>query len=689
VISARAAACAIGLGVAALVVRGVAVPASARADEAGPRSWRGALAVARARAALDGERVADESERVAAAALTAALPEAGSAERTLCASLAREQSPRVREALLRALVRRARPESVETFVERLTRGDAAERALAARGLAAVGNDAAVRALVRGLAAPDAATTVAPMLVRVGPVVVPRLLRALVEPSTSVVAAQVLGALGDARATAPLVAQLASAREAERVAAVEALAALGDARAADAVAMRLDDRAPRVVLGALRALAVLGDASHADVLLARTRRGEAEQRRAALAALVGAEPRAAAARMAEAFAEADPALLAAARALLIDARHPAFATLLEARTPGDAQPEALASALGALAGGAGVPALTRLAAQPQPGVRRAVAGPLAVALRRWAASLAPEVADAGRTALEGAVGSSSAAEALLLRALARDGAVAPAVRDALGDATIGAAPARAAAALAAEALGDASLSEIVRDALLRETDAEAFRRLSDAARALGVTVPLPPLLLRVDDPETGPEALLLAAASVGAASPAECRAFAVQARRALRARDERLRAMAALALGLARDPRAGRALLAATGDDSAHVALAAARALAALPAPPTLAAELSAEARAVEDAARHVALHDAHAAAVAGRAAPLLLRGEQVLHLRLALAEATRVDGVGLDVRFADGRISRRRTLSGGALYVPDLAAGVADVTPRVEARDVP
>jgi HEAT repeat protein len=681
----HAAARAIVLGVAAIAAQGIAMTAPARADEDGPRSWRAAFTVARARAALAGERVADEAARVAAAGLFATLPEGASPERTLRAALAREQAPRAREALLLGLVRRARPESIETFVERLSRGDAVERGLAARGLAAVGNDAAVRALVRGLAAPDAATTVAPMLVRVGPVAVPRLLRALAEPATSVVAAQVLGALGDARATAPLVAQLSSTQEPVRLAAVEALAALGDARAADAVALRLGDRAPRVVLGALRALVVLGDASHAALLEARVRQGDAEQRRAALAALVSADPHAAAAVMAALLAQADPLLSPAVRALLVEARHPAFAALLEAQLAGDAQPEALASALGALAGGAGVPTLTRLATRSELAVRRAVAGPLAVALRRWRTSLDAEAVDAGRAALAVACEVLPGPEAWLLRALARDAAVAPMLREALREAAPAAAPSRAAAALAAEALRDASLADAVRLGVGRETDPEAFRRLADAARALGVVVPLASLRARRDDPETAPDALVLAAASLAAASPDERRAFARELRRALRARDERLRAGAALALGVARDRRAARALLAATHDASPTVALAAAHALAALPAPASLADALAAEARAAEDAALHAALCDAHAAAVSGRATPYPLRGEQVLHLRLALVDATRVDGVGLDLRLIDGRMPRFRTLPGGALYVPDLPAGVADVTMRVDA----
>jgi len=659
------------------------------ADDGESRTWRAAFIVPQARAALRGERVADEPERAAAAALFATLPEATAPERALREALAREQAPRVRESLLRALVRRARPESVELLAERVSRGDAVERGLAARGLAAVGNDAAVRALVGGLVSPDASTTIAPSLVRVGPVAVPRLLRALGEPATAVVAAQVLGALGDARATAPLVALLASPREAERVAAVDALAALGDARAADSVAVRLEDRAPRVVLAALRALAVLGDTSHAALLAAQLGRGEPEKRRAALAALADAHPHAAAARIADVFAHADPVLLPAAREVLLEARHPAFARLLETRLPGDAQPEAFASALAALSGGAGVPALTRLAAQPQPALRRAVAGPLAVALRRWDASLASDAKDAARAALAVACVALPEGEVLLLRALARDGSIGSRLREALRDPAPAAAPSRVAAALGAEALGASELADVVRTALLRETDAEAFRRLADAARALGVVVPLAPLLARLDDLEMGPEALVLAASSLGLASPEERRDFAVRARRALHARDERLRAAAASSLGLARDTRAARALLAATHDDSASVAIAAAHALAALPAPAELVDALAAEARVAEDEALHTALRDAHAAAVAGRAAPLFLRGEQVLHVRLALADAQRDAGVALDVRLADGRIARRRSLPGGALYVPDLPAGTADVTPRLDASMMP
>ncbi len=190
----------------------------------------------------------------------------------------------------------------------------------------------------------------------------------------------------------------------------------------------------------------------------------------------------------------------------------------------------------------------------------------------------------------------------------------------------------------------------------------------------------PLLARTHDPETGPEALELAAASLDGASPEDRRRFAVLARAALRAPDERLRAAAARALALAADVGASRALLAATRDDSEVVAVAAARALAALPARPTFAAALAAEARSCAADRVRAALLDAHAAAANGRPAPLTLRGEHVLHVRLALGGAPRAEGVGLDLRLPDGRLQRRRALPGGALFVPDLAAGVADVT---------
>ncbi len=395
-----------------------------RADEPAPRAWTAVLGVSRARATLLGEGVADEPARIAAATLLAQVPEGASPEPTLRAALAREQAPRVREALLVALARCARPESVVALALIAERGDPVERGLAARALAGLGNDAALRALVRGLAGPDASTVFAPMLVRVGPVVVPKLLRALADPPAAVAAAQALGALGDARATAPLVALLDSPREADRIAGLEALAALGDARAADAVAARVGDAAPEVVLAALGALAVLGDASHVAVLEARLRSGRAEERRAALAALVAADPRAGAAAISAVLTDADPALLGAARVLLLAATHPRFAPLLEARVAVDAQPESVAAALGALAGGAGVPTLTRLALRARPGLQRTVAGALAVALRTWGADLDAAVAAEGREALALACATLRAPEAALLRALARDAAVAP-------------------------------------------------------------------------------------------------------------------------------------------------------------------------------------------------------------------------------------------------------------------------
>jgi hypothetical protein len=127
-----------------------------------------------------------------------------------------------------------------------------------------------------------------------------------------------------------------------------------------------------------------------------------------------------------------------------------------------------------------------------------------------------------------------------------------------------------------------------------------------------------------------------------------------------------------------------ALRDALRDDSARersplVALAAARALAALPAPASLAPELAAEARACPDLRVRAALLDALAAAQQGRARPLEVRGDAVLHVRLVLAGGAREAGIGVDVRLADGRILRRRTLPSGELFVLDLPAGVADV----------
>ncbi len=655
------------------------------------------LGTARARTALLGQRGSDEAERIAAAELLGDVTTGTAPEATLLAALEREQAPRVRQALLVALGRRARPESVPALVAVHRRGDQVERGLALRALAGVDGDVALRELVLHLAAPDSMEEAVPALVRRGARVVPAVLCALRELPTGGAAAAALGALGDVRATAPLVALLRSEREVDRVAALEALSALGDTRAADAIAARLDDDAPRVALAALHALERLGDASHGAALLARTQTGGLAQRRAALRALVAADPPAGAAALATIFAGATPELLGAARALLVDAREPALATLIEQRLGRDAQPDVLAGALAALDGGAGITPLLRVASTASAPLRAAAVGALAVALRSWRSELSAGALADAHDVLAAACATLPPSEALVLRAIAGDARVIPALRGALTRPTA-AAPERAAAALAAEALGAEELAPAVLQALLREQDPEAFRRLADAARRLHVAASIAPLLARLHDPETAPEALLLAATSLGRASAEERRAFAVAARASLRAPDERLRSAAPRALALAGDRRAARALLAAVRSASAvyggaeaapSLAVAAARALAALPAPAALVDALAAESRAAPDPRVRAALLDAVAAAEAGRARPVDTRGTEVLYVRLVLSGGARRDGVGVDVRLDDGRVLRRRTLPSGALFVPDLAAGIADVTLRTESAIAP
>lgn len=668
---------------------------AARAQEAGRTAWSALLGTARARAALDGSQPADEAERVAAAELLGRASERAAPEVALLAALEREQAPRVREALLVALARRGRPESVPALVAVDQRRDAVERGLALRALAEIDSPAADRELALGLGVPDRDDVTLPVLVRAGPRVVPLVLRALRDAPTATGAATALGALGDTRATAPLTVLLGSEREPDRVAALRALGALGDARAADAIAARLTDASPQVVLAAVEALGALGDTSHSAALLVCIRTGGVEVRRAALGALLAADPAAGARALSAILDGETPELLGAARSLLLDATEPSLAPLLEARLPHDAEPTALAGALAALDHGAGIAALVRLASLGSAPVRVVSAAPLAVALRTWRAEMSPRDLGPVQRALVHACAGLPPDEALLLRALAGDRGTVPSLRAALADSgrTRAAAARRAAAALAVEALGLPELSPEVLAALARESDAEAFRRLADAARTLGAPAPLGALLARALDPDTGPEALALAATSLTAASLDDRRRFAVLARAALRSSDDRLRAGAAYALALAHDVRAARALLEAvrasldddaTRSPSLSVALAAARALAALPAAPSLAPDLAAEARACGDLRVRAALLDAASAAAHQRAAFADTRGAEVLHVRLLLAGSPRPDGVGVDVRLADGRVLRRRTLPSGELFVFDLAAGLADVTLRAE-----
>ncbi len=595
--------------------------------------------------------------------------------RALLDRLASEESPEVRQAIFEALARRGDPVAIEPLAAVLAPEEegepgAADGALAVRAIGAIGGERAIRLLVGWLGMAEVGDEAARGLAWIGPSAVPHLLRALADPITAVRAAQTLGAIGDTRATAPLVARLRGALPVARVAMIDALRAIGDERAGPAVARYLDDADPNVARATLRALAVIGGPPQAEAVAALADRGTSEQRAAALATLMVIAPEAAAPRVAPLLDEAGaPAVRRAAIDAMIEDPSPPLVVALAPLLAGE-DADAAAEALARIAGGRGLDPLLRAARES---ATRRFDRALALGYRRHGARL-----DAARAS---AIEAHLAGASLGARCLA--GRPNSGLREAVGEQLTDPDGARRAlAASCALLLGDRALGPSLAARLEEERSPMAFRMLALAALRVGARVDPGLLDARWWDPETAPEALWLAAASLGLAT-SRSRARALRAmRRGLRAAEPRARAGAALALALAEERTAWRALVAALDDDHDAVRLAAARALAALAVPEA--------ASAIEAAARVEAQDDVRdalfvaARAPGGRPPPAMLPGDDVLFVRISTAPGLAIaTQLAVDVLLADGRWLRVPALDGGAVLVPDLPAGQAEVQIRL------
>jgi cellulose synthase operon protein C len=657
-----------------MVRRGVtmAVACAVVVSAAGVRAdaWRLRLEGPAAAEALSAP---DAAQRREAAQRLGRHGDGAEAVQALARALGTERDASVRQAILEALARRGHPSSVSSLAQALATADEAGRSAAALALAAIGDAAALRALVDALTQPRSALAARRALLRAGAPAVPHLVRALSSDGAAEAAAALLGRLGSPLATGALMAASTHERGAVRLHAVRALGQIGDDRAVRAVVARLDDASDDVQRAAVVALGAVGTAVHAPLLAERATQGADELRRLALEAWLRLEPASAREPIAAALEGGAPFATTVAE-LVLDHPHPVLVPILEALLrEGDLR---AADALARVDRGKGLPALVlAAAAKGDPAKRSAVVRSLAVALRRWEAE--PGLARAqARHALTRALEPGDE-RSWVLASLARlpdAGAWAAGGLDATDPAR------RSTAAHALGLLGDRRWARRVLEAALRETDPEAFVAMARVAAELGARAPLGPLLPRMRERATAPEALVLAARSVSEVPHEDRRRLRRELRNQLRADDPRVRAASARALAEAGDAEAWRAVVHALDDAAPEVRLAAARCLAVLG---VVDAEerVRARLRIEEDPWVRRALEDAAAASLRGRPLAFVAQGEDVL--RVTVASEGDAAGVRVDAVLADGRWLRLRTLPSGELFLADLPAGSADLHVRL------
>jgi len=656
-----------------------ATPATAQTSraEAGPSSqalssWAGRLLGPRARAAL---RSPEASVRMDAARR---LGRAGEPQRSVFAlieALSVEEDLAVRMAILGALARRGDESAVLALAQRLSEWGRDDREAALRAMGAIGGDDAVRVLVDWLGAADEGAGAVDGLVRIGAPAVPRLLRALQIPIASRNAAVALGRIADTRATIPLVSQLRRAPPAARVEMLRALGAIGDERASPAIVRALRDADPAAVSAALAALSNMAGAEHAQPVASLADRGTTEQRASALRALAVMDPVAAAPRLEAALTDEEtPAILrsVALESLLSHPTEHSVGTLVRLlRSPQSRS--AAADALARVSPGHGLAQLLEAAEEG-----RGIDPALALALRRGDGELPDDlVVRAHRhLAQEGSLRNT------VLRALALDATVRPRLAELIRSEVT---TERAHGALGSLLLGaDAtSLRPEIGQALIRESDPAVFRLLAMTALQVGAALDPARIDARWWDPSTAPEALWLAGAHLGSAARRTQRRARRAMRRSLRAAQPRVRAGAALALAIARDRNAWRALVAALGDEHDSVRLAVARALESLGDERANEA-LLAQARVEQvESVRH-ALLDA-ASSSRRRAPPAIRPGHALLYARVSTAAGlSRGPDLAVDVLLPDGRWLRTFALETGEVFLADLPAGEAEVQVRLD-----
>ena len=653
----------------AVVVLAFLLLAAPRASAQG--GWTSELVGPRARREL---RSPDPNVRFAAAERLGRRGEHHRAVAALLEALETEEDAGVRVRIFDALARRGDDAAIEPLARHLTEWQRDDRAAALRTMGAIGGERAIRILIDWLGAAEVGDAAEDALTRIGPSAVPHLVRALPIHISSARAATALGRIGDARAVLPLVQQLQrdGTDAVARVEMIVALGRIGDERASTEVHRHLRDADPTIVTVALEALARLSGPERARDVAAAADRGQAEVMAVALRALVQMDPSAALPRVSAVLRniEAPAVVRRAALDALFEHPSPPLVPVLVERLAGEEDPLRAAEALSRVDGGAGVAALLERARRDE---ARRFDPALALALRRHASSLPSERLAAGLSHLR-ADGTSRGA---VLSGLARD----PAIRE-RAEAGLEAEDAsdRASAALALQLLGDDARASApaIAARLVDERDPMAFRGLALAALRLGARVDAARIDTRWWDASTAPEALWLTAHNLERAAPRTRRRARRAMRRSLRAGQPRVRAGAAMALALANDRAAWRALVQALDDEHPAVRHAVARALAALGAEEAV-VPIAAHLRVEENALVRAALRDA-VAAPSRRSAPAFRRGRDVLFARVLTAPGlTGGSAPAVDVKLPDGRWLRTVATSAGEVLVADLPGGEAEV----------
>lgn len=639
-------------------------------------AWSEVLVEPRAEMMLNSPEL---SERVRAIRLLEQYADARSATRILAGRVGRSAFTEERVAIIRALARMGRQESVAALVEARQRVRDPELLFA---LASFATDDAIRELVAALADPPSAATARQALLRVGSRAVPRLIRALRDPILSRPAMEVLGGLGDRRATWPILALLESVNPRDREAAVDALASLRDDRAAPALLQHREDSDSLVRRRILRALGELGIRDARPLFETAVRSDDAELAAVALTAWVKSDPSSAYPECLRILADASAPLHALARTLLLEQPSAEIVAGLEQAAAEASTRADIAFALARVSGGHGIDALVRLLdAHADAEVYLATA----VAVRTAADSVSSASRDLALDALLRHRNSVPTMLSLVSRALAREPSVGRHLARELGSSD----PTRRAhAALGLEYLGDVSFRHALVRSLANETDGEAFRREASAVLSLGGGMDVSSVLPHLHDEETGPEAMLLWAASADSSTEHERRHLRERMRAALRSPVARMRAAAARALAITHDVDAWGALTSCLDDLDPVVRIACGRSLLSLPISDRARSAVRGILRTESDDRVHAILKEVADGMHTARH-DTVMQGTLVLITRLVdNAEGARTRPVA-SIEIPDGRSLRIEPLPGGFVVVPDLVSGTADLQRVLGAARVP
>lgn len=611
----------------------------------------------------------EPTERLRAIELLASYGDPRTATRILGSYLPRTAYPDERRAMIRAIARMGRPEVVSILA-------AARRTVHERelyyALASFPTDESVRELVAALADPIDANLARDCLIRVGARAVPRLLRALRDPALLRLAAEVLGSIGDRRATLGLIEVLSSVNATERGAAIQALARLRDDRAIPALLAHRADVDPGNRLLVLQALGALGARDARSLFEDAIRSDSPGSAAVAIGAWMQADPIASRAEVLRLVNGPESAARDAARAQLLRSTDAGWAPTLASLFATADDKEAVAFALARTDGGAGIPYLVQILSTDSAGAAYVALG---VALRTWS----EDVTNADReSALRAMVRHRDAVPvetSYLARALARDSDI---IRWLVEGLRSSSASRRAVCAWALELSPDASARPALRESLRTEQHPEAFRRIAMALVAAGGSLSPELLWSRLSGNQIAPEILILLSRSLPGASERDRRMIREAMRRGLRAPDARTRAAAARALAIAHEVAATGALLHALEDSNVAVRVAAIRALATLRVTDATRLAIRAVSRTEQDGAVYELLRSVADGSNSDRHDSLAY-GSHVLVARWINHSGVNSAHATVDIVLNDGRWLRVEPAVDGYILEADLVSGDANV----------